>query len=76
MWKFLLLQLTAVAYDNRQPQKTDFATVTIYVTRNRFSPRFINTPYNVPAISENQPTNTDIYALVSAVDDDATVSFP
>ncbi|CAG5130538.1 unnamed protein product, partial [Candidula unifasciata] len=64
--------LTVICRDNRQPQKTDMATVRLYVTRNRFSPRFVNTPYNVPAISENQPVNSAIYSTVSAVDQDAT----
>ncbi|KAK3745550.1 hypothetical protein RRG08_040225, partial [Elysia crispata] len=68
--------LRVQAVDDRQPQRSAEASVTLTVTRNRNSPVFINTPYQLinPPLSENTvPGPAVLYSTIQARDIDNRV---
>ncbi|XP_046579032.1 protocadherin Fat 4-like [Haliotis rubra] len=60
--------LSVRASDSRIPQRSNDATVTITVRRNKFLPQFVGLPYTV-TIGETRPVNDTILS-VAAVDND------
>jgi hypothetical protein len=66
-----VLQFTVQASDQRVPERTANTTVTVTVTKDRFSPQFVRTPYRTET-TENTPSGAIIYST-EATDQDLRV---
>lgn len=64
-----IIKFTVKVSDQRSPEKTDTATVTVTILRNQFSPQFLFTPYNVN-IDENASRDYTVFSNVKAEDKD------
>lgn len=67
-----MFQINVRASDQRDPEKTTDATVTLTILRDNFPPQFRNEPY-IARTTELTDTGTVFFTLVEAFDRDLKV---